>query len=118
MHLICPSQCSESTAARSLVDAWIADPNNPIHDVTYVPLSESMANGGGPACLRLRWTLPESVLNSRMSVWRWTPERGEQLRNWVERYYVERLSYADFQRLEFAEQATAAVAAFPIGSRP
>jgi succinylarginine dihydrolase len=53
-----------------------------------------------------------------MSVWRWTPERGEQLRNWVERYYVERLSYADFQRLEFAEQATAAVAAFPIGSRP
>jgi succinylarginine dihydrolase len=118
MHLICPSQCSESTAARSLVDAWIAAPNNPIHDVTYVPLSESMANGGGPACLRLRWTLPESVLNSRMSVWRWTPERGEQLRNWVERYYVERLSYADFQRLEFAEQATAAVAAFPIGSRP
>jgi len=118
MHLICPSQCSDSTAARSLIDAWIADPSNPIHDVRYVPLSESMANGGGPACLRLRWTLPESVLNSRMSVWRWTPDRGEEIRSWVERYYVERLSYADFQRLEFAEQATAAVAAFPFSSRP
>jgi succinylarginine dihydrolase len=118
MHLICPSQCSDSTAARSLIDAWIADPSNPIHDVNYVPLNESMANGGGPACLRLRWTLPESVLNSRMAAWRWTPQCGEQLRNWMERFYVERLDYADFQRLEFAEQATAAVAAFPFSSRP
>jgi succinylarginine dihydrolase len=113
MHLICPSQCSESQATKLLIDGWIADPSNPIGDVAYVPLSESMANGGGPACLRLRWTLPQSVLDGSLAVWRWTPERGEQLRAWVERHYVDRLQFADFQRLEFAQQATATVSAFP-----
>ncbi|MFO0012605.1 MAG: N-succinylarginine dihydrolase [Planctomycetota bacterium] len=113
MHLICPSQCAESEATRSLIDAWIADPSNPIRDVAYVPLTESMANGGGPACLRLRWTLPKSVLDGPMSVWRWTPEWAEKLRAWIDRYYVDQLQFAEFQSLEFAEQAIAAVAAFP-----
>jgi len=72
-----------------------------------------MANGGGPACLRLRWTLPKSVLDGPMSVWRWTPERAEKLRAWIDRYYVDQLQFAEFQSLEFAEQAIAAVAAFP-----
>lgn len=113
MHLICPNQCGESVATRSLIDGWIANPNNPIRDVAYVPLSESMANGGGPACLRLRWTLPERVLDSHLSVWMWTAERGEQLRAWIDRHYVDRLQFGDFQRLEFAEHATAAAVAFP-----
>jgi len=112
-HLICPSQCRESLATRSLIDGWIADSGNPIVDVAYVPLGESMANGGGPACLRLRWTLPESVVDHDLAVWRWTPERGEQLRTWIDRYYVDQLQFADFQSLEFAEQAIAAVEAFP-----
>ena len=113
MHLICPQQCFESEATRGLIDGWISDVGNPIQDVAYVPLSESMANGGGPACLRLRWTLPESILDSRLSVWRWTPERGEKLRAWIDRYYSDRLQFEDFQSLEFAEQATVAVNVFP-----
>lgn len=117
LHLICPSQCSESLATRSLIEAWIRDPINPIFDVAYVRLNESMANGGGPACLRLRWTLPASVLDGPMSVWRWTPERSEKMRAWIDRYYVDQLQFSDFQNLEFAEQATASVEAFPVGSR-
>jgi succinylarginine dihydrolase len=113
MHLICPRQCAESEATKSLIDAWIADASNPIQDVAYIPLSESMANGGGPACLRLRWTLPESVLEGPMSVWRWTPERGERIRSWIASNYPDRVQFEDFRRLEFAERGLAAVEVFP-----
>jgi succinylarginine dihydrolase len=113
MHLVCPRQCSESMAVRSIIDSWIADPEIPIQGVTYVALSESMANGGGPACLRLRWTLPERILQGAIENWRWTPERGDRIQRWVETYYAEQLQFEDFQRLEFAEHAHAAIASFP-----
>ncbi len=66
--LVCPRQVAESEAAKRLVDSWIAS-DLPIQAVSYVDLRQSMFNGGGPACLRLRvpmtkrqWeSLPETV---------------------------------------------------------
>jgi succinylarginine dihydrolase len=114
MHLVCPKQCSESVTVRAIIDSWLADPVIPIHGVSYVALSESMANGGGPACLRLRWTLPERVVEGPMRKWRWTPERSVEIQQWIEKYYAEQLEFEDFQRLDFAEHAHATVTAFPV----
>lgn len=114
MHLVCPRQCSESVAVRSIIDSWIADTMIPIQGVSFVALNESMANGGGPACLRLRWTLPEKILKGAMEKWRWTPERADRIQRWIETHYAEQLQFEDFQRLEFAEHAHAAVDNFPL----
>lgn len=53
MALIVPSECRENPAVwKWLVEVQAA--NNPINRIEVVEIRESMRNGGGPACLRLR----------------------------------------------------------------
>lgn len=50
--VICPIQVQQNPAANSLVQAWVGE--GFFSDVRFVDLNQSMAGGGGPACLRLR----------------------------------------------------------------
>jgi len=54
MALIAPTDSQEEPRTRDLVQRVIDDPGNPIKQVRYMDLRQSMRNGGGPACLRLR----------------------------------------------------------------
>lgn len=59
--LIAPMECAETAPVKAWLDAHVG-PDGPIHAVHFVDLRESMHNGGGPACLRLRVLLsPEAV---------------------------------------------------------
>ena len=61
MALIVPEECRESKAVWSWCEAMMAG-NGPIREVIPVDVRQSMANGGGPACLRLRVVCdPETV---------------------------------------------------------
>ena len=53
MALILPSDAQENPAAWAAVEAVLAG-DNPIERAVVVDVRESMRNGGGPACLRLR----------------------------------------------------------------
>lgn len=53
MALILPADAKENAAAWTAVEAALAA-NNPIEQAVVVDVRESMRNGGGPACLRLR----------------------------------------------------------------
>lgn len=53
MTLVVPGECQESEAVWSWLTDMLAG-NGPIRHVKVVDVRESMANGGGPACLRLR----------------------------------------------------------------
>ncbi len=56
MALIAPTEVRdlyEGKAAR-LMESILADETNPITEIHYADLRQSMQNGGGPACLRLR----------------------------------------------------------------
>ncbi len=67
----------------------------PITRVVTFDLRQSMRNGGGPACLRLRVPLTNDELadvNPRSLL---TPERFEALVGWVERHYREELFPSD-----------------------
>lgn len=117
MHLVCPAQCEQSAEVRELIGAWVADARNPIVGVSYVHLNESMANGGGPACLRLRMDWPASWLSdlsmSSLAKYRWNEGTGQKIKEWIDRFYPERLAMDDFQRIDFAEHVTLAVREFP-----
>ncbi len=117
MHLVCPAQCEQSAAVRELIGTWVADARNPIAGVSYVHLSESMANGGGPACLRLRMDWPIGWLTSRampsLAKYRWDERSSQKIKDWIERFYSERLVFDDFQRIDFADYVTLAVREFP-----
>jgi len=53
MGRVAPTEWAETPSALRWIDAHIAS-NGAIRQVHYVDVRESMANGGGPACLRLR----------------------------------------------------------------
>lgn len=63
MALIAPSECQQMPAVKALIEHLLTL-NNPIAEVHYVALKQSMRNGGGPACLRLRMPLNENELKS------------------------------------------------------
>ena len=54
LTLIAPTEVRENNKTAAYVAEMIAQPNAAIGQVEYVEVRESMRNGGGPACLRLR----------------------------------------------------------------
>ncbi|AWB64958.1 succinylarginine dihydrolase [Saccharobesus litoralis] len=56
MVLIAPIECQENTQVKNYIEKLISQ-KNPINRVIYQDLRQSMKNGGGPACLRLRVVL-------------------------------------------------------------
>lgn len=67
MALILPTEAAEHPAVRAWLDAHIAG-NGPIRAAIPVDVRESMANGGGPACLRLRVVADPATVDQRFMV--------------------------------------------------
>ena len=65
--LIVPSEARDNTAVDAWLDAHIAG-NGPIRRIETVDVRESMANGGGPACLRLRVVADPATIDPRFLV--------------------------------------------------
>jgi len=63
--------------------------------VHFLNLRESMQNGGGPACLRLRVPLSEDELEQMHPGVRLSASLTLQLRDWVSRWYPETLHEDD-----------------------
>lgn len=113
MVLICPQQCHAMANVRSVIEAWIADPSNPICNALFLPLDQSMANGGGPACLRLRVPLDSEQLQAIPKQYAWNEDRHAELETWINKWYPDRLEFSDLARPDFAEHALATVASMP-----
>jgi len=106
MKLICPSQCEASKPVQALLEEWIHDDANPIQRIRFLPLDQSMRNGGGPACLRLRATLSPDQVKSLGAAFRASDSRITKLNAIVKQEYPASLHYSDLARLDFAEHAT------------
>ena len=64
MALVVPSECRESPAVWDWIEKMLAG-NGPIRQVLPVDVRQSMANGGGPACLRLRVVADPATVDPR-----------------------------------------------------
>ncbi|MBC02493.1 MAG: succinylarginine dihydrolase, partial [Phycisphaerae bacterium] len=95
MALVCPSECRDSAAVSSYLDDLLADDSNPIDAVHVFDLRQSMHNGGGPACLRLRVGLRPGDVEAVHPACLYTESRYERLVDWVGRWYPEELVAAD-----------------------
>jgi len=94
MALIAPKECQNIPRVRAVIEHLLAE-NNPISEVHYVNLTQSMHNGGGPACLRLRMPLNENELNSMHSGIRVNHNLLDTLEAWVIQHYRTTLSLDD-----------------------
>ena len=64
MALIVPTEAWDSAEVRAWLDSMLAG-NGPIRRVIPVDVRQSMANGGGPACLRLRVVADPATVDPR-----------------------------------------------------
>jgi succinylarginine dihydrolase len=90
--LVAPAQAGEGRAGavvRRLIDDGF------ITRALFLDLGESMANGGGPACLRLRVPLPTPSLARLAPGMLLDEARITALEQWVDRHYRETLTHDD-----------------------
>jgi succinylarginine dihydrolase len=85
MALIVPEECRESKSVWSWCEQMMAG-NGPIREVIPVDVRQSMANGGGPACLRLRVVADPGTVDPRFLLDLAKAERIEAIiaANWPE----------------------------------
>ena len=92
MTLVVPGECQENASVwRRLQDHLLAGAN-PIGEVVVKDVKQSMRNGGGPACLRLRVVLSakeRAALAGRVLL---DHALHDELVAWVERHYRDRLA--------------------------
>ena len=91
--LVAPQEARENERARLVTERWLAE--GTVDAVHFMDLRQSMRNGGGPACLRLRVPL---TTTERTALHRGVVFDGalhDALRVWAERHYREELRVAD-----------------------
>ena len=94
MLLIAPAESRDNPKVQAVIERLIAG-DNPIDSAIYVDVRQSMQNGGGPACLRLRVVLNESeraAVRGRVFL-----DEGlfAELKRWIEKHYRDELRTGD-----------------------
>lgn len=94
MVLVLPQESQEHAGVWRYLNQLLAQ-DNPINELKVFDLRESMANGGGPACLRLRVVLTDAEQRAVNPAVMMNDALFATLNEWVDRYYRDRLTQAD-----------------------
>jgi succinylarginine dihydrolase len=99
--LVVPIECRENAAVAAYLDQLVSDPALPIDELLVFNLRQSMRNGGGPACLRLRVQMSEAerrAVSGRVFI---DDALYADLASWVARNYRDSLSITDMAHDDF-----------------
>jgi len=107
MSLICPAECQQVPTAKRAIDRLLSD-YNPVDEVRFLDLRQSMNNGGGPACLRLRVPLTEPQSQKIDQGVILTDSLAEQLTGWIHQHYRESLHPRDLADPQLISESKAA----------
>ena len=91
MVLVAPGECEETPTVARYLKGLLAASDTPIKQVRYFDLRQSMRNGGGPACLRLRVVLTAAELKHTNPHVLLSEKNFKLLHTWVEKHYRDRL---------------------------
>jgi succinylarginine dihydrolase len=108
MALILPEDVKAAPRALAFAQE-LASGGAPIAELAFTDLRQSMWNGGGPACLRLRLVLSEAqraALRGRVLL---NDGLAGRLEDWVRRHYRDRLSGADLGDPALLDESRAAL---------
>src|SRR5947209_475146 len=105
--LIIPTEARETAAVWSWVERHLAG-NGPIRRLEVVDVRQSMANGGGPACLRLRVVADPATVDRRFMV---GEAKLERIADIVRRHWPEQIHHTELQQPALIRDVEAARAA-------
>lgn len=91
MTMLVPRECVEAPTVSAALERIVKSQGNPIVRYHPIDVSESMAGGGGPACLRLRVVLTEAEREALPGAAMITGELLDWLTEWIGRSYRSRL---------------------------
>jgi len=93
-----PTEARETASVWSWIERHIAG-NGPIRRIEVVDVRQSMANGGGPACLRLRVVADPATVDQRFML---DEGKAERVARVVGRHWPEQIDPGDLgsDRLE------------------
>jgi succinylarginine dihydrolase len=94
--LVAPAECRENAATARLLDRLVAA-GSPIAEVLTFDLRQSMRNGGGPACLRLRVPLTDAERAAIRTNVVLDDALADALAAWIRRHYRDRLAPGDLR---------------------
>ncbi len=109
MTLIAPREVEETPSTAAYLRSAIADSEHPIASAHTLDLRESMRNGGGPACLRLRVVLTaeeRAALGGRVLL---DDERFDRIEAWVNAHYRDELAPEDLADPALVEETSRAL---------
>jgi succinylarginine dihydrolase len=108
MVVIAPKECEENKKAKACFDRLINDGH--VSKVYYLDVRESMKNGGGPACLRLRVVLTQQERAAvHMKAW-FTDTLYAALCGWIEKHYRDTIGPDDLCDPALARESEHALA--------
>jgi succinylarginine dihydrolase len=92
--IVVPQECRNNPRVSAYLDELVTS-GGPIDEALIFDLRQSMMNGGGPACLRLRVELSENEARAANSGVILTPSLHGELVAWVNKHYRDRMADAD-----------------------
>ncbi|MBQ5947805.1 N-succinylarginine dihydrolase [Massilia sp. ST3] len=108
MALVVPHECRENAAVASYLGGMVGR-GGPIEELVEFDLRQSMRNGGGPACLRLRVALTDDEAAAMHQGVIMTETLYAQLVAWVEKHYRDRIEPKDLADPQLAIECAAAL---------
>jgi succinylarginine dihydrolase len=108
MALILPTESEENPRVKGFIDETLAQ-NNPINRAVYLNVRESMRNGGGPACLRLRVVLSEAERAAVDQNFLLDEAKIGGLEALVRKHWRDRLALDDLRDPQLKDEAYAAL---------
>jgi succinylarginine dihydrolase len=109
MSLIAPAECESHPRARAVIDRLLSA-GSPVQSVHFLSVRQSMRNGGGPACLRLRVALNEAEIAATHPGVLLDDILYNRLVCWVTKHYREELSPNDLADPKLLDESRAALA--------
>ncbi len=97
MAIVAPTESEETPTVKAALDRILADHSNPVQAVHYLNVRESMRNGGGPSCLRLRVVLTKSEIQNLSGRVLLDDALYTELKAWAEKHYREELMPDDLR---------------------
>jgi succinylarginine dihydrolase len=94
MTLVAPTECRDTPSVNAWIERHLAS-NGAIRRVNFVDVRQSMANGGGPACLRLRVQCDPAEVDPRFLV---DEAKLDSVAGVIEAYWPSEIASADIQR--------------------
>lgn len=109
MVVIVPAECERHPAVAAELERIVADTANPIAEYRAYDVKQSMDNGGGPACLRLRVALSaaeRAAVAGRVLI---DDTLYDELVGWVKQHYRDRLTLDDLADPDLVDENRSAL---------